>query len=275
MADYLVTGKKGNGKSLVCVGRVRQALLAGKPVATNLDLVLSELLPHTNQSARVIRLPDKPTRADLDAIGVGNPDVANEEFNGLVVLDELATWLNARTFADKERQSVLEWFTLSRKLGWDTYLIAQNPNQVDKQVREALVEYHVVCRRIDRMKIPLLPIKFPRVHIAFVKYGMDAHSMQADKWWFRGNSLFAGYNTRQMFSSGYSDGVYSLLPPWLTHGRYSVPKPSWFSLFFAALVRGPVRPRIELKPKLPRVRSLMSLPPDHRVRLFQDLEAFA
>lgn len=272
MSDFLVTGKKGNGKTLVCVGRIRDALRAGKPVATNLDLDLSVLLPAGNKTARVIRLPDKPTRADLDVLGEGNPDAGREDLNGLVVLDECATWLNARTFADRDRMGVLEWFAFSRKLGWDCYLICQNANQIDKQVREALSEYHVICRRIDRVKIPLLPIRFPRIHIAFVKYGLEQHSIVADKWWYRGNDLFAAYDTRQKFSSLYSDGPYSVLPPWHTKGRFLKSKVSWFKQFWRYLVSGPEVKRVPLKPKFERVAALMSLPPDRRLVLFRELE---
>ena len=40
MAVYVVTGKLGNGKTLITVGRIRDALAQGCRVATNLDLDL-------------------------------------------------------------------------------------------------------------------------------------------------------------------------------------------------------------------------------------------
>lgn len=269
--DYLVTGKKGNGKSLVTVGRIRDALLQGRPVATNLDLYLEHLLPHSRRNIKAIRLPDQPTREHLDALGEGNDTLHTAQFdenrNGLIVLDELATWLNARTFADKSRQGVLDWLVHSRKLGWDTYLIAQSPNQIDKQVREALCEYHVVCRRMDRLKVPLIGLKLPKIHMAFVKYGMDRDSITSERWIYRGHHLYKGYDTTQRFSSMYPHGMYSYLSPW--HLTRTNPKRSlWRRLLDLPAPAQPVR-----KPKHPLVELVQRLPADQRPRHINRLEA--
>lgn len=272
MADYLVTGKKGNGKSLVCVGRIRDALMDARPVATNLDLRLEKLLPLRLRNTRAIRLPDKPTRADLDALGKGNESY-DESRNGVLVLDEMATWLNARTYQDRDRQGVLEWLAFSRKLGWDTYLICQNANQIDKQVREALCEYHVICRRLDRLKIPFVPLRFPRIHVAFVKFGMDRDSMMSERWVYRGNDLFKGYDTKQVFRSEYDSGVYSYLPPWHLEGWRA--KPFWQKVReYLQGKRSSNRP-LNPKPKLPEVEALMRLDPDQRMQKARELMGYA
>lgn len=258
MADYLVTGKKGNGKSLVCVNRILQALRRGARVATNLDLYLDKLLPSDNRSARIIRLPDKPTLSDLEAIGSGYEGNYDEDRFGVLVLDELATWLNSRTFQDKDRQGVLSWLAHSRKLSWDTYLLAQHPNQIDKQVREALVEFHVICRRADRIKIPFLPIKPPRLHIAYVRYGIEQHALLSDRWIYRGNHLFAAYDTQQKFRDDYPHGVHSMVPP----GYWTPARPRTFLAALAAFLRRKSASRPALKPKLPQVARLAGLPAD-------------
>jgi len=258
MADYLVTGKKGNGKSLVCVARIQEALNRGVPVATNLDLYLDKLLPAGNRTARIIRLPDKPTRADLEVIGSAYDGRYDETRFGVLVLDELATWLNARTFQDKDRQGVLEWLAHSRKLHWDTYLIAQHPNQIDKQIREALVEYHVICRRADRIRIPILGLKPPRLHIAYVRYGLEQHALLSDRWLYRGNHLFDAYDTEQVFRSDYPHAIHSVLPPgyWAPESRRS------FLVSLIAFLRREKSPKRVLKPKLPAVAALAGLPAD-------------
>lgn len=222
MADYLVTGKKGNGKSLVCVGRMRDALLSGRPIATNLDLKLENLLPPHAKRVVAFRLPDHPTYHDMEAIGVGNSNPVEEEKNGIVCLDETALWLNARSWADKERQRLLDWFVHSRKYGWDVYFIAQSPAQVDKQLRDALTEFHVSCSRLDRIKIPFLPIRLPRLHIGTVRIGFSKEAVVADRWIYRGVDCFEGYDTCQRFSAFYSNGLYSYLTPWHLKGRYGV-----------------------------------------------------
>lgn len=275
MADYLVTGKKGNGKSLICVAKIRKALMAGLPVATNLDLDLVAMLGPYNNTARVFRLPDKPTRADFDAIGTGNPDPTKEDKNGVVVLDECATWLNARSFNDKSRQPMLEWLAYSRKLGWDTYLIAQNMNQIDKQVREALVEYHVIARRLDRVRIPLLPFHFPKIHMYFVKWGLDANSVAADKWmlWpWDLQTVFDSYSTIQVFSEFYPHSLHMMATPWQVKGRYLPPERFFWKecvTFVKSFVRSffvePPRKTLPPKKKLDFVERLMSLPEDQRI----------
>jgi hypothetical protein len=232
MAIYLVTGRLGAGKSLACVGRIRDALREGRRVATNLDLTLEAMLKLEARAVDVQRIPDKPTRADLELLGVGNPYI-DEAKNGLIVLDELGSWLNAREWGDKARQGVIDWLIHSRKYGWDVIFICQHIQQVDKQVRESLVEYHVNVRRLDRLSIPfvgglvrllsggLASGRLPRIHVAAVRYGTEHNALVAERWVYRGGEFFGAYNTRQVFSPSYPHGVYSYLSPWHVKGRYT------------------------------------------------------
>ncbi len=234
MAVYFVTGKLGAGKSLVSVGRIRDAFFRGAPVATNLDINLHFMLGRHKKNTRLYRVPDKPCLADLEALGKGNTTY-DESKNGLLVLDECGTWFNSRTWNDKSRQEVINWFLHARKLGWDIIFIVQDISIVDKQARLALAEHTVFCRRLDRMQIPListairvlslgqLRLKLPRLHIGIVKYGDNAQSLTVDKWHLWGKDLYASYDTKQAFSDHYEHGTYSVLPSWYTHGRYNVP----------------------------------------------------
>jgi len=276
MADYLVTGKKGNGKSLVVVGRIRDALREGRPIATNLDLNLEHLLPHSMRKVRAFRVPDQPTRADLDALGEGNDTLRTTHYdegrNGVIVLDELATWLNARTFADKTRQGVLDWLVHSRKLGWDTYLIAQNPNQIDKQVREALAEYVVTCYRLDKFKIPVIGYfidafvserlaRLPRFHIAITKMSLGTQNWTVvERDFYRGDDLHAAYDTRQIFSPDANASTFTVLAPGYFSGYGK--KVRWWTRF---LQRKPLTRKPVPKPRLAVIELLTILPPDQRV----------
>ncbi|MEO7493902.1 MAG: zonular occludens toxin domain-containing protein [Massilia sp.] len=283
MADYIIHGKKGNGKSLVVVGRIRDALLAGKVVATNLNLVLENLLPHGTRTVRCFRLPDRPTIDDLIALGRGS-DSVDESTYGLIALDECASMLNARAFNDKGRSAMLDWFVHSRKLGWDSYFICQNPVQIDKQVRESLVELSVSCKRMDRVRIPFLgsftknilgfEIRPPKLHVATVRYGSGNDAVISDRWVYTGTHLYAGYDTRQVFSESYSHGLFSLLSPWHVVGRLSEPhlRPSqrlarWVRSFFA-----PSSTRQE-RPKALLVELLARLPADERIGHWRRLSA--
>jgi hypothetical protein len=225
VADYIVQGKKGNGKSLICVSRMRETLLAGNTVATNLDLFLEYMLPPGTRNILVYRLPDKPTAEDLKMIGRGLPKgVVDESRYGSIFVDECATILNARTFNDKGRAEFLDYYVHSRKLSWHTYFICQNLVQIDKQVRESLADLVVTCKRLDRVRIPFIgvlsknllgfEIRPPKAHVATVKYGSGHEAMTSDRWLYTGTDLYKAYDTEQVFRNDYDSGVYCFLTPW-------------------------------------------------------------
>lgn len=233
MPIYFVTGKLGAGKSLVSVGRIRDKLNKGLPVATNLDINLKNMLGRDKKNTRLYRVPDKPEIFDLEAIGIGNKSY-DESQNGLLVLDECGTWFNSRTWADKGRQAVINWLLHARKKGWDVIFIIQDLSLVDKQARLSLAEHVVYCRRTDRATLPIIGSIFkiitggkmplPKVHLGIVRYGDSSTAIKVDTWVTVGISLYSSYDTKQMFTDHYDNGVYSVLPPYYTHGRYSVPK---------------------------------------------------
>ena len=180
MAVYVVTGKLGAGKTLVAVGKIKDKLNQGCKVATNLDLNLDKLIGEKAKATRCYRIPDKPVLADLESIGTGT-DSYDENKNGLLVLDECGTWFNARSWNDKSRQDVINWFLHARKLGWDIIFLIQDLSIMDKQARVALAEHVVYCRRMDRVAVPFIgslyslfvgsKMPMPKVHLGIVKYG--------------------------------------------------------------------------------------------------------
>lgn len=279
MSIFVITGKLGNGKTLLAVSRIKKYLLEGRRVATNLDLRLEHMLPLTWRASCCYRVPDKPCASDLDALGMG-ADILDESRYGLLVLDELGSWLNSREWADKGRQALIDWLIHSRKKRWDVILIVQNQSMMDKQVREALLEYLVTCKRLDKVKIPffghlgkLLTLGawdgcVGRLHLGVVCYAAGAallsNALIVDRWFYRGNDLFPAYDTEQVFSSSYSSGVFSYLSPWHQVGRY-LGLSRWQRLTlevkifcgFASRPRGRRDPAARLKP-------LMKLPPDVR-----------
>jgi len=240
MPVYSVEGKLGTGKTKFAVWQAKRALLQGRRVASNVDLYLDKLVPH--KAVHYVRIPDKPTASDLEAVGHGNPDSYDEERNGVMILDELGTWLNARSFQDKGRAQVLDWLIHARKLGWDVYLIVQDSGMIDKQVREALIEYRVKMFRGDKIKIPVIggilndlfggrAGYLPRFHMAVARVGDGQNSVVAERWMFRGDDLHAAYDTRQVFRSDYPHGAHSV---WSA----GVPKkPTLWSLVGHALER--------------------------------------
>jgi len=232
VAVYIVTGKLGNGKTLISVSRIKEKLQAGCKVATNLDIKLNKMLSVQDKTARLLRIPDKPSSDDLYNLGTGNTTY-DETKNGLLVLDECGTWFNSRNWQDKTRKALNDWFLHSRKLGWDVILIVQDVSILDSQSRSAIAEHTCFCRRLDRLHIPFFgsllkiltlgePVRLPRVHVGKVVYGTSEQDPLTDRWIYRGTDLFAAYDTKQTFLDDYSQGTYSALPGYYTHGRYAV-----------------------------------------------------
>lgn len=273
MAVYSVEGKLGTGKTKFAVWRAQLALEEGRRVASNVDLKPWLMVPR--RASSYVRIPDKPSAFDLDAIGHGNPESYDEDRNGVLILDELATWLNSRSFQDKSRAGLLDWLVHARKLGWDVYLIVQDANMIDRQVREALIEYKCKCLRMDKVKIPVIggllgafsrkAGYLPRFHSVAARVGEGTNAIIAERWHYRGDALHAAYDTRQVFTSDYPHGAHSVLPPWDW-----VPELGWAAKLrerFAAKP-GP-RARAGLKPKARLVELLEVLPPDRRVQAWR------
>ena len=138
-----IEGVKRSGKTKYAVDLINDYLKRGRKVATNLDLFLDKM---PVQNPHVIRLPDHPRSEDLHALGIGYPELEqddrnyDESKNGLVVIDELLTHLNSRSFKDKDRLAIVSWFVQMGKYGWDLVLIGQDFEGVDKQLRDTTID---------------------------------------------------------------------------------------------------------------------------------------
>lgn len=222
MAVYFVTGKLGSGKTLSAVYKIKDYLMQGRKVATNLNISLTGMFGYHAKNINLVRIPDKPNLMDLDAIGKGNLSY-DESLNGLLVLDECGTWFNSRSWADKSRQELINWFAHARKLGWDILFLVQSLHVVDKQSRLMFAEHVVYCRRTDRLRVPYIHwvlqlvslgrFQMPKIHLAIVKYGDSPTALVTDRWVYQGSPLYSAYDTKQQFSDFYSHGAFCVLPP--------------------------------------------------------------
>lgn len=211
MPGWIIQGVRGEGKSLCAVGKIKEYMERGRPVATNLNLYLEKFLSEDN-STIAYRLPDHPRLEDFQLLPPAyDPKYKGEDMNGLLVLDELGTWLNARNWNDKKRLELLNWLFLSRKDHWDLILLAQDFEMIDSQVRTTLCDYLVQASRLDRQKIPYLSSllkffglsgKLPRVHRYHVFYGMSLQTQPVETWSYTGKDFYSGYDTNQKFLNG-------------------------------------------------------------------------
>lgn len=231
MAIYVFTGKLGSGKTLCAVGRIQDYLMQNRRVACNIDLQLQNLIGYQSKKCRVIRIPDRPILDDLESIGLGyDGKYQSEERNGLIVLDECAQYLNTRSFQDKERKKLIDWFVHARKKRWDVIFIIQHLNALDKQFRDMFAEHIVYCNRTDRLRFPFgvrhvfqmlgFSGNLPKVHRALVMYGQGPNAMKVDSWLYTGKSLYNAFATEQGFSTENEGGIFSYIPPYYTHGKY-------------------------------------------------------
>jgi AraC-like DNA-binding protein len=203
----LLTGKRGQGKTLYALERIRRYMMAGRMVATNLDLNIDKIVSPIN-TVRAFRLPDHPTERDLVALPLGNPNPRNEKMNGLLVLDEASTFLNSRSWdTDKKgRLKVIGWLAQSRKFGWDLILIAQHANMIDSQIRESLFEHFGVCVNLQGLMIPFFTkisggvVRFPKIHRVAIRLGFHPKAPLVEHDFFKGADLFDCYDTLQVIN---------------------------------------------------------------------------
>jgi hypothetical protein len=222
---YIVTGKLGSGKSLLAVDRAIQYASEGRRVAANFHMDFTPIC-HTPGShiskTPVTVIPSIPTTKDLLMLGFGGE---REDTAGALFLDECAQFLNSRTWQGKDREGMINWLLHARKRAWDVFLIVQHERMLDKQVRDALAEYVVTIKRTDRLKVPFVPIKFPRLHVGIVRYGLDQNAMVADRWITRGGQAMECYDTRAIFND--DSAAYSVLPATMTKFAGQLQKPKF------------------------------------------------
>ncbi len=287
MGVQFVTGKLGGGKGKYAVMKLLEAAKEGRRIAGNVDLML-EQFAKKKAKTRYVRVPDKPNAFDLEALGHGNPESYDEDRNGLLVLDELGTWFNSRSFQDKERAGVLDWMIHARKHGWDVVLICQNEVQIDKQAREALGEVFVRCMAMHKVKIPvvgalltlltlgLAPEKWfrlPRFHLASVRVGTGGASFVSERIAYRGDHLHAMYDTRQIFKADPEQRSLSQLSPFYFTGLPAKNKSAVTRIFRVLIGERVAGMRSVPETRLPRVTPrqwpdhIAQLPPDKRWQL--------
>jgi len=238
---YMITGHLGSGKTLLAVALAQTYLSEGRRVASNITLHLDHLLPqHDRQVTQ--QLPYIPSAEHLEQLGKAYPGKYDESKFGLLLLDECGTWLNSHDWKDKDRRGLFHWITHARKKGWDVALIVQDWESLDAQIRRSVCEVYVACSRLDRIKVPFLPIKLPRIHMATARY-QGPQGPKIKRWYTRGTELFRGYETEEQIKPEvmYTDdgpidmrAMSSRLSAWHLRGRYLPPRLSLAQLLTVA-----------------------------------------
>lgn len=271
----LLYGQPGTGKSTLATGMALDYLREGRRVVCNYAI---DPAPASNSpkgplaDACVEVIPSRPTYAQVEQIGIGwrDPkDTGREDVCGLLLIDEAGPWLDSRQWKHEDRPKIIDWLLQSRKRGWDVVLIAQAPALIDKQVREAVVEAYARCRRTDRMRVPLLGIKMPRMHVAVARYGQDQNAPVLQRWWYRGALEHQCYQSYAIFDAESTCDHWVVPPPrltkWADYEPWYKAIKDWFS------------PRAKLVPKPkakhPLAAQLAKLPEAEALKHWKRLES--
>jgi hypothetical protein len=172
--------------------------------------------------------------------------VKDEEQNGLIVLDECASWLNSRDYNDPGRKPMFDWFLHSRKHGWDVLYLIQDWEALDKQFRQSFMEYRVPVWRLDRFPIPLIgwiirlffstARVLPKVHIARFFYG--GLKIPTYSKWALGRLYYKAYDTEQKFTEANGIGLHSQLSAWHVRSRYQTRWQMYKGVMFSSFLVG-------------------------------------
>lgn len=191
----ILQGTLGSGKSATCTAMAFDHLKRGGVVATNFALVdgwAYELAKHSlwgrlSQEKRLINAQSHYNRHfqvnSLDAIkqidvkSLADRELKSEpgkyqEGQGLLILDECQLIFNSRKWQDN--MGWIEFFTQSRKLGWDVLLVAHTVDMVDSQIRP-LIEFEARFRNLQKVRIPVLGLPlspFPAFMIVYRYAGL-------------------------------------------------------------------------------------------------------
>lgn len=239
--NTIIYGETGEGKSLYAVHEIQDYLRRGRRVATNMEIDLGKLMPPRSKITYWM-LPQCPKFEDLDFIGRGT-DSKNPNDFGLLVLDEAPSFLDAREWNAAGRKQMVEWVRHARKRGWRLAFISQHPELIDKQVRKSAFPLVAQVRRLDHVKIPFLPLRLPRMHLAVFRYGGGQNPLIVKRRWFFGGSLQNAYDTNQEYFES-ETGVKEMPSAWQSIGskmrKWDIYKGAIFGCLLAGLAVGSV-----------------------------------
>ncbi len=180
-----------SGKSASMLVDLVEHLQAGGVVAANFSLVpgwadrlarynimcrlgLRDPAPRARSYAdrfRVVTSLDDVWAATDDLIPRALPPISDRrEGRGRLYLDECQLVFNSRKWSSNE--GWIHFFSQSRKLKWDVYLVAHSINMIDKQIRP-FIEFETRFRDLRKTKflglIPMAPAGLP-MFLAITRY---------------------------------------------------------------------------------------------------------
>ncbi len=215
--QYL-TGPLGSGKSFYAVRKIAQALLRGKVVFGNVELVENwpAIMAAHNRYVRFSKSRRRAYELELRTRYLFVPELEHlqrikihgmGEGRALLVLDEAHNDLNNREWQSKESKEFLRWLSLARKKGCITYIISQHKDNTDAGARRiATTQIQVInykqITRIPVMGVSLFPVPVFRAFCFLNNDAMPAGQGRAKPLWKEFYALTWQrhlYGTHQLF----------------------------------------------------------------------------
>jgi len=161
-----VTGALGSGKSYLAASNIARALLRGRVVFGNLELVddWAGIVARHNRYCRFSRDRRRQYELELRSRYLYVPEIERMthvkihgigEGRAMLVLDEAHNDLNNRDWQSTESKEFLRWLSLVRKKGCNTYIISQHKDNTDAGARRiATTQIQVVnYKQITRIPV--------------------------------------------------------------------------------------------------------------------------
>jgi len=140
-----VTGILGAGKSYYGARKIADALLRGKVVITNMQLVPGwEKLVLSHSPYYKTSKKKESFEREIRSRYAFEPDIeflvsatirGKGESRGIRVIDEAHNEINNRAWMAENQKTILKRMALARKRGWDDYILAQHRDNTDMSMR--------------------------------------------------------------------------------------------------------------------------------------------
>lgn len=214
MSIYIVTGPPGAGKTYFTVRLIAQAVLQGKFVTTN--VLLKDDWPERIARSSTLRFRPRKRRRrveqwrhrvlyveDLEDLARVRLDTrgweGKLEGRGIAVFDEAGEQLDSRDWnADKERRRRQNRFARQhRKLGWDTYFVCQEAEQIDTRVR-GMAEFEVQLRNLKKFRLWGIPVFPMNIFVAIYRWHAGRRDVAKREWSLLNRRIAGMYDTFQL-----------------------------------------------------------------------------
>lgn len=148
MTIYCYTGTVGTGKSLDAARKLRWHLATGRPAIGNFELA-TDCRCRNADGYKYVSNEELTPELLWDYAESYWQDGRVREDTILLIVDECQCLWNSRRWSDRDRLAWVEFFSQSRKAGYEVILIAQSSKMVDNQFR-MVIEYEVAHRKLSK-----------------------------------------------------------------------------------------------------------------------------